>query len=140
MDAPFFDTSCATMSSFGAHVPIPNKYVLTTEELQEIRSATAIFNNYIYNESLKYHLAYVDVNKYLNNVGYSSVGTTGVVFNGITYNSNFISGGFYSLDGVHLTQRGYAQITNLTIQQVDSFYHATLPLINVNNYNGVLYY
>jgi hypothetical protein len=133
MTVPQSHTNCLVLDSMGSYNPIPNLYVLTTEELQEIRSMTDLFNAYIYKESLIYHLAYVDLNKYLTTVN------TGVVYSGVNYNTTFVSGGAFSLDGISLTQRGYGLVANQVITTVDSYYHATIPLINVNNFNGVLF-
>ena len=130
LTVPQNTTNC---TGLGAFTPIDNLYVLTTEELQMIRSATGLFNGFIYQESLKYHLAYIDMNTYLSTVN------TGVVYNGINYNANFVTGGAFSLDGVHLTQRGYALVANQILTTVDSFYHATIPLVDVNKYHGVLF-
>ena len=133
MTAPFNHSSCASMDSMGTYTPIPNQYVLTTEELQDIHNAVTSFNLFIYQESLKYRLAYVDMNQYLKTL------MSGVVYNGISYNANYITGGAFSLDGIHLTQRGYALAANNIIATVDSYYHATVPLTDANKYNGILY-
>ena len=130
MTVPQNGLTCLGLGSF---TPIPNVNVLTTDELQHIRTAQQLFNEFIYHEALKYNLAYVDVAGCLNNV------VSGVVYNGVTYNANFVSGGAYSLDGVNLTQRGYALVANTTIAAIDSFYKATVPLADVNKYHGVLF-
>jgi GDSL-like Lipase/Acylhydrolase len=130
LDLPQSATTCA---GYGASQPVPNQYVLTTEEIQYVRNATTAFNQFIYQEALRYNLAYVDMNKYLSTV-YS-----GIVFNGITYNAQFVTGGAFSLDGIHLTQRGYALVANQIISTIDSTYKSTIPLIDVNKYNGVLF-
>ena len=130
MTVPQSTTNCTPL---GSYTPIDNLYVLTTDELQMIRSATHLFNDYIYLESRKYNLAYVDMNKYLSTVN------TGVVFNGINYNASYVSGGAFSLDGIHLTQRGYALVANQIIATIDSFYKSTIPLVDANKFHGVLF-
>ena len=133
MTAPFNHASCASMDSLGTYTPISSIYVLTTEELQLVRNATNAFNTFIYNESLKYHLAYVDMNKFMTTI------SSGMVFNGINYSTTYVSGGAFSLDGVHLTQRGYALVANQIISTVNSYYKSTIPAIDVNKYNGILF-
>ena len=133
MTAPFNHSSCASMDSLGSYTPIGNIYVLTTEELQWIRTATGLYNDEIYNESLKYHLAYVDMNKFLSTIN------GGFVFNGINYTTTYVSGGAFSLDGVHLTQRGYALVANEIIRTINGYYGSTVPSIDANKYNGVLF-
>ena len=65
--------------------------------------------------------------------------TSGIQFDGVKYNASFIRGGSFSLDGVHLTGRGYAIIANEFIKSINSTYGSTLPQVNVNNYSGVTF-
>jgi hypothetical protein len=63
----------------------------------------------------------------------------GVVFNGVTLNTEFVRGSAFSLDGVHLTPRGYALAANEIIRTINAFYGASVPVADVNAYNGVLF-
>ncbi len=120
-----------TCYGWGAKSPIPSQYVLTTDEIQFIRAATKTFNDYIYQESLKYHLAYVDMNTYLGTIA------SGISYNGIKYTAQYVTGGAFSLDGIHLTQRGYALVANQIITTINAYYHSTIPLTDVNKYQGI---
>ena len=120
-----------TCGGWGTAKPIPAQYVITTDELQNIRNAIATFNAYIQAEAYTYHLAYVDVNSYLGTI------TSGINFNGVHYNAQYVTGGAFSLDGVHLTQRGYALVANYIITTINSYYKSTVPQIDVNKYQGV---
>jgi hypothetical protein len=128
LTTPLDSLKCA---GWGATKPIPAKYVLTTDELQNIRNNTALFNSYIQQEAQTYHLAYVDMYSYLNTLD------LGMAFNGITYSTQFVAGGAYSLDGAHFTQRGYALIANQILTTINSFYKSTLPMVDVNKYHGI---
>jgi len=130
LSTPMANITCYGWGSYSA---IPAQYVLTTDELQFIRSATKAFNDFIYQESLKYHLAYVDMNTYLNTLA------TGIAYNGIQYSASYVSGGAYSLDGITFTPRGYALVSNAIISSINSYYHSTIPLTNANLYNGILF-
>jgi GDSL-like Lipase/Acylhydrolase len=130
MSVPADSLSC---KSWGAFKPIPNKYVLTTEELQFIRTSSNNFNSWIYQESLLYKLAIVDMKAYMNTL------TSGIVFNGNTFSPSYLSGGAFSLDGIHLTQRGYALVANNILTEINAYYHATIPMIDVNKYNGIVF-
>ena len=115
----------------GSVTPIPNQYVLTTEEIQDIRNATTTFNAYIKSEALRHNLAYVDMFSYLGTI------SSGIIYNGVNYNAQFVTGGAFSLDGVHLTQRGYAIVANKILTDINAFYTSTIPLIDVNQYRGI---
>jgi len=120
-----------TCYGMGSLYPIPSQYVLTTEELQDISTATITFNAYIKSEALKYNLAYVDMYNYLGTI------QSGITFNGVNYNATYVTGGAFSLDGVHLTQRGYAIVANKILTDINAFYGSTIPSIDVNKYVGV---
>ena len=118
-------------AGWGSIVPIPCQYVLTTDELQNIKTATDAFNSYIQIEAQLHHLAYVDMNSFFRTL------TTGYSYNGIKYTAQYVNGGAFSLDGLNFTQRGYALIANQIITTVNAYYHSNIPLTNANSYNGI---
>lgn len=122
-----------TCAGWGSYKAIPQRYVLTTEELQNIRNATTRFNEIIAGEAFRRNLALVDMFSYMGTI------QSGIVYNGINYNAKFVAGGAFSLDGVHLTPRGYAIVANRIIETVNAKYHSTISPVNVNKYNGVLF-
>ena len=122
-----------TCAGWGSLKPIPGNYVLTTEEIQQIKSATSAFNTHIADMANLYDLALVDMNTYLGTIG------SGITFNGVTYNAKYVTGGAFSLDGVHLTPRGYALVANQIISAINAKYGSTVHPIDVNQYNGILF-
>jgi lysophospholipase L1-like esterase len=124
-------TDSLTCAGWGSLKPIPNKYVLTTDELQQIRNATASYNAFIKQECDLRRLAYVDMNAFMKTIA------SGFTYNGITYTTGYVSGGAFSLDGIHPTPRGYALIANYILQTINSFYKSTIPLTDVNKYPGI---
>lgn len=130
LTTPVDSLTCAGWGSFRA---IDQKYVLTTEELQNIRTATTRFNEKISGYAFRNNLAYVDMYSYLGTL------QSGIAYNGINYNSKFVTGGAFSLDGVHLTPRGYALVANKIIETINTKYHSTIAPTNANRYNGVLF-
>lgn len=116
---------------WGTKKPIPGRYVLTADEVAKIKTATAAFNNIIYLMARRENLAMVDMNAYLKTL------QTGIIFNGASFNASFVSGGAFSLDGVHLTQRGYALVANQIIMAINNKYKATIPMVDVNKYKGI---
>lgn len=118
---------------YGTTVPLIDKYVLTQNEAAKVAAATAAYNTAITSLASSYGLALVDANSKLIELG----GTSGISFNGVKYTANFVTGGTFSLDGVHLTGRGYGLIANEFLKQINATYGSTLPMVDINKYSGV---
>lgn len=116
---------------WGSIKPIPQQYVLDEEEIQNVQSATTSFNTFIAQEADAYGLAYTDMNSYLKTLA------SGIIFNGVTFNTEFVTGGAFSLDGVHLTPRGYALAANEVLRAINTKYGSRIPPIDVNKYGGI---
>jgi len=78
---------------------------LIPSEQEEIATATASFNAIIEAVAGQAGLGIVDANGLL-----TQLQTSGLSSNGFTLSSNLVTGGAFSLDGVHSTARGYALI------------------------------
>lgn len=52
------------------------------------------------------------------NLGIEAV--SGIVFDDYTMNGKLVTGGIFSLDGVHATARGYALIANYVLASIDA--------------------
>jgi len=78
-------------------------------------------------------LAFVDANAKMVELGKNS----GIQYNGVNYSTTFVTGGSFSLDGVHLTGKGYAVIANEFIKAINAKYKSNLRQVNPNNYSGV---
>jgi lysophospholipase L1-like esterase len=76
-------------------------------------------------------LPFVDIGAYLKTVA------SGISFNGVTYSTAFVTGGTFSLDGVHLTPRGYALVANYILDAINAKYGSTLSKLDINSYPGV---
>jgi len=101
----------------GVAIPLEDKWVLTPEEQQEITDATLIFNNSIQSIATSKGLALVDLNRILEQAT-----TTGITFDEFNMNTNLVFGGLVSLDGIHLTPRGYALMANSFLESIDATY------------------
>lgn len=116
---------------WGSVKPIPNKYVLTAPEVNAVRTAIANYNNKLRSLADAKGLAFVDVNGFLAQV------QKGITYNGINLSTTFVTGGAFSLDGVHLTPIGNALLANEFIKAINQTYGSTLPLIDATKYTGV---
>jgi len=120
-------------SGWGSAVPIPNQYVLTTTEIAAINAAITSFNTIIADLATTNNLALADMNTHLNSL------QTGLIYDGIGVNTTFVTGGAFSLDGVHLNPRGYAIVGNFFIDAINTHYEARVPKINISEYPGVVF-
>ena len=101
----------------GVSVPLEDKWVLTPEEQLNIKTATDAYNVTIKAVAASKGLAIVDFEAIL-----VQASTTGTTFDGYTMTTNLVTGGLISLDGVHLTSRGYAFMANKFLEAIDATY------------------
>ena len=113
--------------------PIPHKYILDKAEAAAVQSYTEQYNEIIFELCSKYGLAYVDTKSLLDK------GKEGFVEDGIEISTEFISGNFLSLDGIHLTPMGSAGIANLFIDAINSTYGSSIPKVNLSDYSAVYF-
>jgi hypothetical protein len=112
--------------------PIDNQYVLDENEVALTESYVSSYNETIKSIAAAKGLAVFDAFTFLNNIKLH-----GLVVNGVSLNSGYISGGIFSLDGVHLTPRGYAIVANEFIKAINAKYGSSIPLANISDYRGV---
>ncbi|KUJ57758.1 SGNH/GDSL hydrolase family protein [Chryseobacterium aquaticum] len=119
----------------GTSVPLEDKLVLTEMEAAKVLAATASYNTTIKNLADSKGLAFVDMNAKMTELNSKS----GIVWDGVKYTATFVTGGAFSLDGVHLTGRGYAIVANEFIKSINAKYKSTLPQVDPNKYSGVTF-
>ena len=102
---------------------------LDAEEIDNITNATAAYNQSISAIADAKGLAMLDANSLLTNIAQN-----GYSFDAGTVTSTFASGGAFSLDGIHLTPRGYAIVANELIKEINTTYNSTVPGVNIGNY------
>ncbi|WP_421944486.1 SGNH/GDSL hydrolase family protein [Pedobacter sp.] len=118
---------------YGLHPlnPIANNWVLDKDEVARVKDYVLSYNSTIKSLADSKSLAIADTYSYLNQV------KTGIVLQGVSINSSFITGGAFSLDGVHLTPRGNAVIANVFIDAINGKYGSNIPVIDITQYGGV---
>ncbi|MBT2621640.1 MULTISPECIES: SGNH/GDSL hydrolase family protein [Chryseobacterium] len=123
----------AALGAKGIAYPFADKYVLTLTEVTDVNTAIDAYNVTIKAAADSKGYAFVDANKKMVELNNQS----GISFDGVKYTAKFVTGGAFSLDGVHLTGRGYAIVANEFIKSINARYKSTLPQINANNYSGI---
>jgi len=99
----------------GVSVPLEDKWVLTPQEQMAIKTATDAYNTTISAvAAANANVALVDLNAVLTEA------STGIQFDQYTMNTKLVTGGLVSLDGVHLTARGYALMANKILGAIDA--------------------
>jgi len=113
--------------------PIPGQYVLTADEVSKIKSATQSYNQIIFGLANTFGIGVVDMNTKMIEM------QKGIVWDGIKMNATFVTGGTFSLDGVHLNPRGCAVAANYFIDAINSKYGSKIPQVDITKYNGVIF-
>jgi len=131
--AGLFGVPNASGLPYGLHPlnPIANNWVLDKDEIVKVKDYVNSYNSTIKSLANSKGLAIADTYAYLNQV------KTGIVLQGVSINSAFITGGAFSLDGVHLTPRGNAVIANVFIDAINGKYGSNVPTVDITQYRGV---
>lgn len=101
----------------GVSFPLADNFVLTPEEQNDIAVATQAYNASLSSAASSNGLALVDLNAILDEAS-----STGIMFDDYNLNTDLVFGGLVSLDGVHLTARGYALMANAFLEAIDAAY------------------
>ena len=87
----------------------------------EIETATNAFNNVIKNAAAEKGLAFVDANAVLKQLA-----NGGILSGTYHFTNQFVIGGAFGLDGVHLTARANAYIANKFMEAIEKTYGSSL--------------
>lgn len=121
------------LSVNGVAIPLADNWVLVPSEQDEIKTAIDNFNAKLQSVASSLGFAYVDANALL-----TQLATGGIMSNDYTLNANLVTGGVFSLDGVHLTARGYALTANEMMKAIDvtygSNFEASGNLLDLGDY------
>ncbi|UAM97836.1 G-D-S-L family lipolytic protein [Polaribacter litorisediminis] len=118
----------------GVAVALGDQWVITPQEQTAIKNATDAYNTTIAAVAgANPNVALVDFK------GVLSEASTGITFDNYNMNTGLVTGGLISLDGVHLTGRGYALMANKILEAMDAefgsnFTSATNGLAKADDY------
>jgi hypothetical protein len=130
LSIPLDSVKCYQM---GTLFPIRDEFVLDQTEIQTLRSKITDYNNAIISLANQYNLALVRVDKFCSSL------KTGFTYNGVTMSAKFVSGGAYSLDGIHFNAKGNALLANEFLKSINLNYKSRIPLLNANVYDATLF-
>jgi len=112
--------------------PLDDKWVLLPSEQAEIATATTAFNQTISNLATQFDLAFFDVNTFFNGVA-----TNGFQAGSAFMTADFVTGGTFSLDGIHPSPRGNSVVANQMIDIINAKYGSNIPNVNPVDYTGL---
>ena len=121
----------------GVGVALADKWVLVPEEQLAVANATDAYNATIESiVSSNSNVALVDLKSILQQAS-----STGIAFDDFTMTTQLVLGGMVSLDGVHLTARGYALMANKFLQVIDENFGSNFveagATIKATDYNSL---
>ena len=119
----------APLDKFGITFPLQDAHVLIPTEIAEIKVATDAYNVSIKAAADAKGLAFVDTKAIM-----TQLSSGGIVANGFTVTSTYVTGGGFSLDGIHPSPRGYALIANAFSTAINEKYGSTLKKIDLSLY------
>lgn len=106
--------------------PLESAYVLDKDEVAIARAATNEFNTIIKEEAAKVGYAVADVAS-----EFETIARDGYHAAGESYSFAYISGGLFSLDGIHPTSRGHGVLANIFIASMNKTYGANIPYVDI---------
>jgi phospholipase/lecithinase/hemolysin len=119
-------------SSFpNAGKPLGNQFILDSAEVAAARNATSAFNAIIRSHA-DANTAVVDVFAIFNEIS-----AKGLTIAGQTFSTAYISGGLFTLDGVHPTSQAHGIIANEFIRTINAKWGASIPFVNVLSLPGL---
>lgn len=121
-------------AGWGSAKPIPDRFTLRESQVEHITNALNAFNAKLEEAAGNANLPFIDVSSELQKYADKNIH---MVFDGIRLTTDFVEGGIFSLDGVHLTPRGSALVANVIIENINREFGATLSPINISAYEGV---
>jgi hypothetical protein len=123
----------ALLSVTGLTLPMVDKWVLTPEEQSLVKTATDSYNATIEGLATQFGLGLLDANGILEEIA-----TNGIASDGFVLTGDYVTGGAFSLDAIHLNARGYAFLANEFLKVIDDTYGSNFEdanaLVDIGEY------
>ncbi|MCF8240289.1 MAG: hypothetical protein K9J16_02810 [Melioribacteraceae bacterium] len=117
----------AAGKGLSAENPLSNGVILDESEITNTKALVDGYNDIIAAICAGAGYAVVDINSF-----FTDISQNGYSANGIDFTATYVSGGLFSLDGVHPTSAGYAVVANEFIKVINEKYNASIPLIDLS--------
>ena len=111
---------------YGISQPLPDSLVITVAERAAIEAAVRGFDQVIADEAHARGAALVDEYGL-----FERLAGEGVVISGVHYTFAYVTGGLFSLDGIHPSSLGSALLANQFLADIDAKYGARIPPVAV---------
>lgn len=119
----------APFNTVGVTFPMQDGNVLTNDEAGKIKVATDAYNVTIQNAADAKGLALVDTKVIMNQLL-----NGGIRFGNYHITATYVTGGAFSLDGIHPSARGYSLIANKFLEAIAQKYGSSIPAVNMGSY------
>ena len=106
--------------------------ILDADEIAMVQAATAAYNQLIAAKVAEKGFAFFDANAFLNDITADGSYTS----QGYTFTPSFVTGGMFSLDGVHMSNAGYAVAANQFIEAINSTYDVAIASVSIREVMG----
>jgi hypothetical protein len=118
-------------AGWGSQKPVSSFYILDETEIANILQAVGDYNAKIDQLISGKDIALVDMNAIMKDIN------EGLVFENVKINNRFVTGNFYSTDGLNPTPVGNAVIAYYFIDAINKTFGAKIPQVIVSDYPGV---
>ncbi len=109
--------------------PLPDEVVLDSHERAVIEERVSQFNSVISQLASQFNIPVLDINELLEKAS-----SEGIVVGGVRLTSQYLTGGIFSLDGVHPSTIGYALVANELIKLMNESFGWNMPLIDISQF------
>lgn len=112
--------------------PLPASVVLTPTEMASVVARVTDYNRHITEAASARNIPVADIKGLFDRVFVNPLtGAGGMQLGPIRVTSSYIAGGFFSLDGFHLTDLGYLLFANEYIKAINAGYDTEIPLASI---------
>jgi len=118
-------------AGWGSQKPVPANFILDETEIGNIQLAVDDYNTQISQLVSGADIALVDMYSIMKDLN------AGLAFDNVSISPKFVTGNFYSTDGLNPSFRGNAVLAFYFIEAINAKFGAQIPQVIVSDYPGV---